>query len=92
MDNRISHTITKLLFMKLKDPYYYIVSLTSIIEITYLSMLSVGFCFIILIFGYLPVFSSKCGYLLINATGMENTHICRHFANLVGSLAYYLLH
>ena len=36
------------------------------------------------IFRYLPVFSSKCRYLPVNATGMENTHICRHFANLDG--------
>ena len=34
------------------------------------------------IFWYLPVFSSKCRYLPVNAIGMENTHICRHFANL----------
>ena len=34
------------------------------------------------VFQYLPVFSSKCRYLPVNATSMENTHVCRHFANL----------
>ena len=31
---------------------------------------------------YLPVFSSNCLYLPVNTAGMENTHICQHFANL----------
>ena len=30
-----------------------------------------------------PVFSCICQYLPVNIPGMENTHICRHFANLV---------
>ena len=29
-----------------------------------------------------PVFTSICQYLPVNTTGMENTHICQHFANL----------
>ena len=34
------------------------------------------------LFWYLPVFISKCRYLPVNATGMENTRVCRQFANL----------
>ena len=41
------------------------------------------------IFQYLSVFSSKCRYLPVNATGMENTHICRHFANLEFDILFY---
>ena len=32
---------------------------------------------------YLPVFSIICHYFPVNATGMANMLICRHFANLV---------
>ena len=39
----------------------------------------------------MPVFSSKCRYLPVNATGMENTHICRHFANLAENPICHLL-
>ena len=31
---------------------------------------------------HLPVFSGICWYLPVNTAGMENTHICQHFANL----------
>lgn len=59
---------------------------TSVIEITHIFMLTLTFYFdsrvVNSIFQYLPVFSSKCRYSPVNATGMENTRICRHFANL----------
>ena len=29
-----------------------------------------------------PVFANIFQYLQVNTTGMENTHICQHFANL----------
>ena len=49
-------------------------------------MLNVGYCInsrmVNSIDQYLPVFSSICRYLPVNTAGMENTHICRHFANL----------
>ena len=51
----------------------YFRQITSIVEIT---DLNVEGC------KYLPVFSIICHYFPVNATGMANMLICRHFANL----------
>ena len=48
--------------------------ITSIIEITNLNVEGCK--------SYLPVFSIICQYFPVNATGMANLLICRHFANL----------
>ena len=48
--------------------------ITSIIEI---NNLNVEGCK-----SYLPFFSIICHYFPVNATGMANMRICRHFANL----------
>ena len=48
--------------------------ITSIIEITNLNVEGCK--------SYLPVFSIICHYFPVNATGMANILICRHFANL----------
>ena len=52
--------------------------ITSIIEITNLNVEGCK--------SYLPVFSIICHYFTVNATGMANMLICRHFANLVLNL------
>ena len=51
--------------------------ITSIIEIT---NLNVEVCK-----SYLPVFFIICHYFPVNATGMANMLICRHFANLANN-------